>query len=158
MPGFKERHEPSEARREGEKRRRPDASAERRKAFSRDLADARLESQEAEKAVHEARLRAAKLEGHLDPESKRELEAMEAEADAIAERYASLSKKARGGGIGEEIAEELVTHAIIDQIVPGKELAKLVEQVMPIAKVAFEDEETPAEKRRKEREKRKDGG
>lgn len=157
MPGFKERHDPSEGRKEGEKRRRPEGLAERQEAFKAELAAAKLEAHEAAKAVHAARLHASKQE-HLDPADEAELEAMEDEADAIAGRYESLSEKARGGGLGEEIVEEIVTHAVIEQVVPGKELAKLVEHVAPIAKVAFEDEETPEEKRRKEREKRKDGG
>src|SRR5689334_12365123 len=95
-----ERREPAQ-----EKKRRPEQEAgvdlfgERSRAFKAEMTEAKVEAEEAVKAVHEARLRAGRREGHLSRDEQAELKAMEDEADAIQGRYESLRKKAAGGGI-----------------------------------------------------------
>ena len=149
---------------EGETKKRPerepgvDVFGERSRAFKLELDAAKAETEEATTAVHEARLRASRQEGHLSREEQEELTAMEDEADAIQGRYESLRKKASGGGILDAIAEDVVTTAVIEHAIPLAPLAKVVETVAPIATVAAEDELTPAQRRKRERENPKDGG
>ena len=122
------------------------------------MAAAKIESEEAVEAVHQARLRAGSQEGHLSREEQEELKAMEDEADAIQGRYESLRKKSSEGGVLDAIAEEVVTSAVIEHVIPAAPIAKLVEHVAPVAKIAAKKELTPAERRRRERENPKDGG
>lgn len=135
-----------------------DLFGERSRAFKAEFAAAKTEAEEAMKAVHEARLQASRQEGHLTREEQEELKAMEDEADAIQGRYESLRKKASEGGILDAIAEEVVTTAVIEHVIPAAPIAKLVEHVAPLGKIVAKDEETPEERRRKEREKPRDGG
>jgi hypothetical protein len=159
MSRFETRRDPSA---EDEKKRGPEAGVdlfgERSRAFKAEFAAAKAEAEEAVKAVHEARLHASRQEGHLTREEQEELKAMEDEADAIQGRYESLRKKASEGGILDAIAEEVVTSAVIEHVIPAAPLAKLVENVAPIAKIAAKKELTPAERRKRERENPKDGG
>jgi hypothetical protein len=161
MKASPERRDPSA---EHEKKRRPEHEAgvdlfgERSRAFKAELAEAKSESEEVTKAVHEARLRASRQEGHLSREEQEELKAMEDEADAIQGRYESLRKKASEGGILDAIAEEVVTTAVIEHVIPVAPIAKLVENVAPIVKIDAKKELTPAERRRRQRENPKDGG
>ncbi len=159
--GIFERPKPSAER---EKKRSPEQEAgvdlfgERSRAFKAELALAKTESEEALKAVHEARLQAGRQEGHLTREEQEELEAIEDAADAIQGRYETLRKKASEGGILDDIAEEVVTTAVIDHVIPVAPIAKMVEHVAPVAKIAAEKDLTPAERRKRERENPKDGG
>lgn len=161
MKGAFERRGPSA---EGEAKRRPEREAgvdvfgERSRAFKAELAAAKAESAEAVEAVHQARLRAGSQEGHLSREEQEELKAMEDEADAFQGRYESLRKKASEGGVLDAIAEEIVTTAVIEHVIPAAPIAKMVEHVTPIAKIASRKELTPEERRRREREDSKDGG
>ncbi len=156
-----ERRDPSA---EQEKKRTPEREAgvdlfgERSRAFKAELAVAKAESEEAIKAVHEARLQAGRQEGHLTREEQEELKAIEDEADAIQGRYEALRKKASEGGILDDIVEEVVTTAVIDHAIPVAPVAKMVEHIAPVAKIVAEKDLTPAERRKREREKRKDGG
>ena len=162
MPGFKERHAP-EGEQGEEKKKRPegetglDVFGERREAFRKELALTKEESEEAMQAVREAKLHASKQE-HLTAGEQEELKAIEDEADAIRGRYEALQKKAREGGILDAIAEEVVTTAVIESVIPAAPVAKMVEHVAPLGEIAAEDEDTPEERRRKEREKREREG
>ncbi|HJV33179.1 MAG TPA: hypothetical protein VJ694_04085 [Patescibacteria group bacterium] len=161
MKGSIERRGPSaerETRRGPERETGVDVFGERSRAFKAELAMAKAETEEATTAVHEARLRASRQEGHLSREEQEELTAMEDEADAIQGRYESLRKKASAGGILDAIAEDVVTTAVIEHAIPIAPVAKVIETVTPIAKIAAEDELTPAQRRKREREKPKDGG